>query len=213
LELNLEKITKNKIFVTVFFMVGMFSIVAFTFLIPTKPQTEQLVFNTHSENAKSAVLGATDTNLTKNDQDIYVQISGAIKNPQVINLKKGSRVFDLINAAGGFTDDASKIYINKILNLARILEDGEKVYIPFSIEELEPDFTNKYTTDNKNTLVNINTANKQQLITLPQVGDSIADKIIDYRTTNGEFKSIDEIKNVSGIGDKAFEEMKNLITI
>ena len=194
-------------------MVGMFSIVAFTFLIPTKPQTEQLVFNTHSENAKSAVLGATDTNLTKNDQDIYVQISGAIKNPQVINLKKGSRVFDLINAAGGFTDDASKIYINKILNLARILEDGEKVYIPFSIEELEPDFTNKYTTDNKNTLVNINTANKQQLITLPQVGDSIADKIIDYRTTNGEFKSIDEIKNVSGIGDKAFEEMKNLITI
>jgi len=172
----MKEIYKSKIFVTLLFVVGMFSIVAFTFLIPTK-SNPQLAFETHPENTKPLVLGATDTNLTESAQYIYVQISGAINNPQVVKLKKGARVFDLINASGGFTDDASKAYINKILNLARVLKDGEKIYIPFSIEELQSDFATKYTTSNKaNTIVNINTASKQQLITLPKVGDSTADK-------------------------------------
>ena len=193
----------------------MFSIVAFTFLIPTKPQNQQLAFETHPETATSAtVLGASDTNITKPEQYIYVQISGAIKTPQVAKLKKDTRVFELIDTSGGFTDDASDAYINKILNLARVVTDGEKLYIPFAIEELQSDFATKYTASSEeNTIVNINTANKQQLTTLPQVGDSTAEKIIDYRTKNGGFKSIDEIKNVSGIGDKTFEDFKDLISI
>ena len=99
--------------------------------------------------------------------------------------------------------------------MARILADGEKLYIPFSLEELEQDFTTKYITidSTANLIVNINTATKQQLTTLPQIGDSTADKIIAYRTKNGAFKSIEDIKNVDGIGDKTFEELKDLISI
>ena len=199
---------------TLFFIVGMFSIVAFTFLIPTKPQTEQLTFETHPQTPQSVVLGTSDVQ-DETAEYIYVQISGAILTPQVAKLKKGSRVFELIEVAGGFTPDASNAYVNKVLNLARILADGEKLYIPFSLEELEQDFTTKYITidSTANLIVNINTATKQQLTTLPQIGDSTADKIIAYRTKNGAFKSIEDIKNVDGIGDKTFEELKDLISI
>ena len=215
MELNLQKIYKNKVFVTLLFIVGMFSIVAFTFLIPTKPQTEQLTFETHQDQTPSTVLGTSDEQINNTEGYIYIQISGAIKNPQVAKLKKGSRVFELIEVAGGFTPDASNAYVNKVLNLARILADGEKLYIPFSLEELEQDFTTKYITidSTANLIVNINTATKQQLTTLPQIGDSTADKIIAYRTKNGAFKSIEDIKNVDGIGDKTFEELKDLISI
>ena len=214
MELNLQKIYKNKVFVTLLFIVGMFSIVAFTFLIPTKPQTEQLTFETHPQTPQSVVLGTSDVQ-DETAEYIYVQISGAILTPQVAKLKKGSRVFELIEVAGGFTPDASNAYVNKVLNLARILADGEKLYIPFSLEELEQDFTTKYITidSTANLIVNINTATKQQLTTLPQIGDSTADKIIAYRTKNGAFKSIEDIKNVDGIGDKTFEELKDLISI
>jgi len=188
----------------------MFSIVAFTFLIPTSPKNTQLAFSTHpNQEQNSAVLGVADTN----EEYIYVQISGAINKPQVAKLKKGARVFELIETSGGFTDDASTAYINKTLNLAKLVADGEKLYIPFSIEELEPDFQSKYTEISEGLLININTATKEQLITLPQVGASTADRIINYRAKNGLFKSIENLKNVSGIGDKTFEEIKDLITI
>ncbi len=214
MELNLQEIYKNKVFVTVVFIIGMFSIVAFTFLIPTKPQNEQLAFEAHPETQKSVVLGTSDVQ-NETTEYIYVQISGAIKTPQVAKLKKGARVFELIDNSGGFTTDVSNAYVNKILNLAKVLNDGEKIYIPYSIEELEPDFATKYSESSTETsdIININTANKEELKTLPQVGDSTAGKIIDYRTKNGPFKSIDEIKNVSGIGDKTFEELKDLISI
>ena len=214
MELNLQEIYKNKVFVTVVFIIGMLSIVAFTFLIPTNPKNEKLAFETHPQTPQSVVLGTSDVQ-DETAEYIYVQISGAILTPQVAKLKKGSRVFELIEVAGGFTPDASNAYVNKVLNLARILADGEKLYIPFSLEELEQDFTTKYITidSTANLIVNINTATKQQLTTLPQIGDSTADKIIAYRTKNGAFKSIEDIKNVDGIGDKTFEELKDLISI
>ncbi len=215
MELHLQEIYKNKVFVTILFVIGMFSVVAFTFLIPTKPaQNQQLAFETHPQTQQSVVLGTSDVQ-DNSTEYIYVQISGAIKTPQVAKLKKGARVFELIDNSGGFTADVSNAYVNKILNLAKVLNDGEKIYIPYSIEELEPDFTTKYSENSTETsdIININTANKEELKTLPQVGDSTADKIIDYRTKNGPFKSIDEIKNVSGIGDKTFEELKDLISI
>ncbi len=213
MELNLQTLYKSKLFVTLLFVVGMFSIVAFTFLMPTKPKTEQLAFETHPQT--SAVLGTSDVQ-NETTEYIYVQISGAIKTPQVAKLKKGARVFELIDSSGGFTADASNAYVNKILNLAKVLNDGEKVYIPFAIEELDTNFATKYSTTSTDTtslIVNINTADKETLKTLPQIGDSTADKIIDYRNKNGAFKAIDEIKNVSGIGDKTFEELKDLISI
>ena len=213
MKLNLEKIYKSKIFVTLLFIVGLFSIVAFTFLIPPTKKNEQLAFETHSQPETQAVLGSSDVKEDATEY-IYVQISGAIKKPQVAKLKKGARVFELIEMSGGFTDDVSNAFVNKILNLAKVLIDGEKLYIPFSIEELDSNFATKYTTDEtESTIVNINTANKQQLTTLPNVGESTADKIIDYRTKNGPFIEVEDIKNVSGIGDKTFEDIKDLITV
>ena len=152
---------------------------------------------------------------------IIVHVSGAVKQEGIVELEENSRVADAIELAGGVTENA---YM-KDVNLAELLEDGMKIYIP-SKEEVEnkkesgnyvgnTNTSNKNTTDKNdlNTKVNINTATKEELDTLPGIGESTANKIINYREENGKFKSIEEIKEVSGIGDSRFEQIKDLIEI
>lgn len=152
---------------------------------------------------------------------IIVHVSGAVKQEGIVELEENSRVADAIELAGGVTENA---YM-KDVNLAELLEDGMKIYIP-SKEEVEnqkesgnyvgnTNTSNKNTTDKNdlNTKVNINTATKEELDTLPGIGESTANKIINYREENGKFKSIEEIKEVSGIGDSKFEQIKDLIEI
>ena len=152
---------------------------------------------------------------------IIVHVSGAVKQEGIIELEENSRVADAIELAGGVREDA---YM-KDVNLAELLEDGMKIYIP-SKEEVEnqkesgnyvgnTNTSNKNTTDKNdlNSKVNINTATKEELDTLPGIGESTANKIINYREENGKFKSIEEIKEVSGIGDSKFEQIKDLIEI
>ena len=132
---------------------------------------------------------------------------------------------DAVNSAGGFTDEAD----TEKVNLAYELTDGVKVYIPSKNVDKESNITTQeYITtesgDNEiveetemkpkdNILVNINEATQTELETLPGIGPSIALKIISYRKENGKFSTIEDIKNISGIGENKFESIKDLISL
>ena len=141
---------------------------------------------------------------------ITVHITGAINNPGVVVLEEGARIVDALEAAGGETEEAD---VNR-LNLAYVLEDGEKLYIPSKNEEEQ-----EYITQGKDNMsegqskININSAQIEELITLPGVGEATANKIIEYRKENGKFQKIEDLKNVPGIGDSKFENIKMLIKV
>ena len=155
------------------------------------------------------------------DNSIIVYICGAVKESKVITLPEDSRISDAIDAVGGLTEDADLTNIN----LAYILEDGEKIYIPKKGEEppnessaasssdQSSSYSNYSATSTKSNKININKATQTELETIPGVGPSTALKIIEYREQNKKFSSIEDIKNVSGIGDVKYEKMKDYITV
>lgn len=144
------------------------------------------------------------------DKPIVVHITGAVPRPGVYALPKGARVQDGISAAGGFLAEADK----EGINLARPLDDGEKLEIPyaagFSPVIPTPELTPFASTSD---LIDINTASNFELESLPGIGPTTAQKIIDYRDANGPFLSIEDIINVPGIGPTTFDRIKNLITV
>lgn len=152
---------------------------------------------------------------------IIVDVGGAVKNPQVVELKENSRVADAISAAGGLKGSADTTGINQ----AAFLTDGEKVYIPAKGEGALPasgvsqapvsgsSAALDGSLSSGNQKVNINQASSEELQTLNGVGPATAEKIMDYRSSNGSFKSIEDIKSVDGIGDKTFEKLKEHITV
>jgi competence protein ComEA len=144
------------------------------------------------------------------DRPIVVHITGAVPRPGVYALPQGARVQDGISAAGGFLAEAQKTNIN----LAQSLEDGEKLDVPF-IEGVSPVLATPVpeVVSSTTELVNINTASIAELDTLPGIGPTTAQKIIDYREQNGLFRSIEDIINVSGIGPATYERLKDLITV
>ncbi len=147
-----------------------------------------------------------------NDEDkiIMVHISGQVYNPGIVELELGNRVIDAVKLAGGLKKDAD---IDRI-NLAKKLVDEEKIYIPKIGEEISNDMAvaSKSSYKEESGKININTCSKEELIALPGIGEAIANRIIEYRST-APFKSIEDIKNVSGIGDKKFEAIKELIIV
>lgn len=158
-----------------------------------------------------------------NDDIVVIHITGSVKNPGIVKLKEGSRIEDAIEAAGGLTENAD---ITKV-NLAYVVEDGTKIKIPSASEEDigDEDIIDSKSGDNiiieENTIssnnstqtININKATEKEFETLPGIGPSLASKIIEYRNQNGKFGSIEDIKNVNGIGDNKYEKIKDLITV
>jgi competence protein ComEA len=144
------------------------------------------------------------------EKPVVVYITGAVPRPGVYALPKNARVQDAISAAGGFLAEAEKSQIN----LAALLEDGEKLDIPF-IEGASPVLGTPVPVIVTSTteLVNINTASLEELDTLPGVGPTTAQRIIDYREQNGPFINAEDIINVQGIGTGTYERMKDLITV
>lgn len=146
------------------------------------------------------------------EQPIVVHISGAVPRPGVYALPNGARVQDVISAAGGFLAEADKDFIN----LARILEDGEKLDIPFT-EGFSPVIPTPVQSilipGDDEDLININTASSFELESLPGIGPTTAQRIIEYREANGPFLAIEDIINVSGIGPGTYERIKDLITV
>ena len=153
---------------------------------------------------------ATEISLTPENR-IIVDISGAVESPGVYMLQDGSRIFDLIEAAGGLTKDADINYINR----AEILFDEAKIYIPSVREtsDLSPGSAVRSSSVSSGpSLININTADSETLQKIPGVGPSTAEKIISYRLSHGRFSSIEELTNIPGIGAKTLEKMKGYIT-
>ena len=163
-------------------------------------------------------------NILDKEEKVIVHVIGEVNNPGVVTLKEGARIIDAINGAGGKTEEAD---LSKV-NLAYVVEDGTRIYIPRINENLNqielmtqdagPSIViNGFETNNEeeiqNAKVNINTANKEKLETLPGIGETTAQKIIDYREQNGRFNSIEDLKNVSGIGDAKFNSLKDKITV
>lgn len=163
-------------------------------------------------------------NILDKEEKVIVHVIGEVNNPGVVTLKEGARIIDAINGAGGKTEEAD---LSKV-NLAYVVEDGTQIYIPRINENLNqielmtqdagPSIViNGFETNNEeeiqNAKVNINTANKEKLETLPGIGETTAQKIIDYREQNGRFNSIEDLKNVSGIGDAKFNSLKDKITV
>lgn len=150
-----------------------------------------------------------------NKKTITVFISGEVKNPGVVAIDAEKRLSDAVNELGGTTENAD---LNKV-NLAVKLKDESHYIIPKIGDNSESHnketFENNIENDlnNKNNLININAASIQELDALPGVGEATANKIVNYREEKGKFNSIEEIKNVNGIGDKKYEELKTLISI
>lgn len=139
---------------------------------------------------------------------IVVDIKGEIKNPNIYWLEEGCIIEDLINIAGGITEEGDLSKINR----AQKLNDHEVVIIP-NINDKESEIESIISSSNNENKVNINTASINELDTLSGIGPSKAEAIIKYREENGTFKSIEEIKNVTGIGEALFEKFKENITI
>lgn len=152
-----------------------------------------------------------DIKETEAISQVYVYVCGAVEQPGVYQAAAGSRLFELIEMAGGFTQEADR----SSLNLARSVTDGEQITV-YTVEETAKGMTSvseNGATQLDSGLVNINTAPLSELTKLSGIGESRAQAIIDYREKNGSFGSIEEIKKVDGIKDGLFSKIKDYITI
>lgn len=149
------------------------------------------------------------------EERIIIYITGEVNKEGVIELPEGSRIADAIEKAEGVTENANL----KNVNLAYALEDGQKIYIPNKNEEetIITEFTEGIVNDSddvkQNKSININKADINELQTLNGIGESLAQSIIKYREENGNFKTIEDVKNVPGIGENKFEKIKENIKI
>ncbi|MFW5993688.1 MAG: helix-hairpin-helix domain-containing protein [Halanaerobiaceae bacterium] len=159
-------------------------------------------------NRTEEVINNLEGGKDKSDE-IIVHIGGEVNNPGVFSFAKGARVIDAISIAGGETSEA----VLDQINLARVLNDGEHIIIP---SYLSPDNPTDFSSNgfiNSADKVNLNLASQEELLSLNGIGVVRAEAIIKYRSNNGSFKDIEEIKNVSGIGIQIYNNIKDDITI
>lgn len=149
---------------------------------------------------------------------IMVHIAGEVNKPGIVEVEEGSRIVDVVEEANGFTQEAN---IDKV-NLAYVVEDGQKITIP-NYEETEnslyiskesgDSIIEEINTKGGDGMVNINEATQTQLEELPGIGPSTALKIIEYRKENGDFKQVEDIKKINGIGEAKFDKIKDYISV
>lgn len=161
-------------------------------------------------NVDTTLAGSSDLKkeASSKDPEIYVYVCGCVTSPGVYGSYENTRIYQVIDMAGGMTAEADQDY----LNMAEFIKDGQKIYVPSVSEKLSAQ-TGITGGAQASGMVNINTAAKEQLMTLPGIGESRADDIISYRSSNGLFKTIEDIKNVSGIKEAAFGKIKDLIVV
>ncbi len=165
----------------------------------------------YHEDRKTYVIPQEDTENEKYteevyaDDDIYVYVCGDVLEPGVIKCAAGTRMYEAVQMAGGVAECAATAK----LNMAEVLSDGDRVYIPCESEQI-PQADGEQAASG---LVNINKATESELMTLPGIGSSRAADIINYRNTNGRFDKIEDIMKVSGIKESAFNKIKNYISV
>jgi competence protein ComEA len=146
---------------------------------------------------------------TSTPAPVRVDVSGDIAAPGVYTLPPGSIVQDALTAAGGPNDDADLTR----LNLAEPLSDGEQILVPARGQTNTPSPGQQPNSLSPGEKLDINTATAEQLEALPEIGPVMAARIVDYRTEHGPFRTIEEIMDVSGVGPKTFEAIKDLVTV
>lgn len=169
-----------------------------------------------SEKASADTAAEEETDL------IYVDVCGHVKNPGVYQLTGDSRVYEAIEKAGGVTKDAAPASVNQ----AERLTDGQQIYIPSEADQKEGRENGAYISAGEavngnmkaggevdNGKVNLNTASKEELLSLTGIGDVKADSIIRYREEHGSFQSVEDIKKIEGIKDGVFNKIKDQITV
>ena len=177
--------------------------------------------STAEENDSEDATGDGSVTVLQNDKESFMEvyICGAVKSPGVYELPEGSIVDDALKLAGGTLPEAERDYIN----LAARLSDGDMIYFPYASESDAEADVHTGRTDSKTAAgngnretddkVDINTASKEELMTLPGIGESKASAIVDYREKGGPFSDIEDIKKVNGIGEKLFDRIKDLIRV
>lgn len=155
------------------------------------------------ENRTDADSGAP---ASRGAQTVAVFVCGAVENPGVYELPEGSRVYEAVALAGGMSGDASQTAVNQ----AECLSDGQMIRIPTEEEQRAGESAEAERADG---LVNINTADLEELKTLPGIGDSKARSIIAYREQNGAFGAVEDIKQIEGIKDGVFAKIKDCIKV
>ncbi|MCJ7789216.1 MAG: ComEA family DNA-binding protein [Candidatus Atribacteria bacterium] len=178
-------------------------------------------FNNEDNLALNSPSNFSENNIAEKIEvpSVIIHISGAVKNPGVYQLKSTDRVVDAVEIAGGITERANP----DAINLAALLKDGQKIIIPYKIsnqvtvesdKNISKNIEEVYSSSSSpSDQININTADDHTLQSLPGIGPVLSQKIIDYRNQNGLFEVIDDIKDVSGIGEKKFEGIKDLICV
>jgi competence protein ComEA len=136
---------------------------------------------------------------------IFVHIAGSVKRPGIYQLESGSRVYEAVLAAGGLGAKANQMSVN----LARVLTDGEQLLVASNAQSMNQQFNVPSTPS----LISLNQASASQLEDLPGVGPALAGRMVDWRTSNGGFKSKEDLLNVSGIGDKLYAGVRDLVTL
>lgn len=190
------KLTKFEIIIIILILgLGALFLTKDTLSFDNVPKIESLRKNKdYKDNKKDKNESETESDF--DEGEIEVHIDGRVKNPGVYKIKKGTRLQDLIDEAGGLLDDAKM----SNLNLARKLKDEEKIMIKSYLDK-----------DEEDSKININTASKDMLTSIPGVGSKMADKIIKYRQEH-PFNTIEDLLNITSIGKKKFEEIKLYIT-
>lgn len=194
----MKKINKDKILIAI--LIVLFAV--YGFFVSNKQKYSNTDTLKDSDNK-------IESNNIVDDSEIFVHIDGEVINPGLYKFNKDERIDDAITKAGGTTENASM----KNINLAQKLEDEMKIFIPSDVSNQgDSNQDNMVTQDDSIKLLNINSATKEELMTLPGIGDIRAESIIKYREESS-FKKIEDLMNISGIGEKTFEALKDLITI
>lgn len=177
----------------------------------TKVNTEESrKENTKENGEKEAVKEKGQTEIT--EEKLYVYVCGEVKSPGVYELEPGSRIYEAVRAAGGMTEAADEYYLNQ----AEVLNDGQQIYVP-SKEEIEAEEKilgkPEEIKEEGSKKVNLNTASKEELMTLTGIGEAKADSIIRYREENGGFQNPEDLMKIEGIKSGVFNKIKEQITV
>ncbi|HQF36937.1 MAG TPA: helix-hairpin-helix domain-containing protein [Candidatus Dojkabacteria bacterium] len=189
----------------IFILVGVFVVIGIYYVYQNTRGSANDINNTLYNNESSE----TTESVSEQDRYVYIDVAGAVNIPGVITLPVDSIVNDAISEAGGFSSEYDKSYVDKNINLAEKVTDGQKIYVPYKGEVVVEQVNLNDVGSPNGGLVNINTASLSELDSLPSIGPVTAQAIIDGRP----YKKIEELLEITGIGESTFDKIKEKIRI
>lgn len=195
-------------------LIGICAVVAIVVMLTSQgAKNDEVTISAETNSEQSSSQKRLATPNADQHAGVYVDVKGAVKRPGVYKLRQGLRAQDAIDCAGGLLTGADPNHVN----MAQAVTDQQVLYVPMQGEDTSPIGATSSQAGADSTsqaaIVNLNTATKEQLTQITGVGDKKADLILAYREQHGQFKSIDELKEVSGFGDKSVDKIRNQLSI